>query len=544
MRRLFWILLLLVVLPGAARADDFSQLRRLPAQDGGRLKPLDTVAAESVRFITGKARFQNEDPIWTSLRWMADPDAALAEQNIEFRNKALQEKLGLDPNGRWYSFKELSQNPKVQAFQQEVHRKMRQKEELSQEDKEFSQLLARMQMLVSILDGTEWHVVPNSVDLNGPWGSLSDLKETETPAREAVAGLLDAAKTGDSSQVARAAGPLASTLAAMGPQPPASWMEREVQYNSFHAFRKAWVLYLLGFFFLLFAPSGRSKLYWVGMLCAAAGFGLHLYGFVLRCLIAGRPPVTNMYESVIWVAFGAVLFALIFELVYRTRFYLLAALTGAIVALILADNLPAVLDPSIKPLTPVLRNNFWLTIHVLTITLSYAAFLLSLGLGHMVLWGYAFQADRKERLKSLNKALYKSIQVGVLLLAAGTILGGVWANYSWGRFWGWDPKEVWALIALLGYLALLHGRYAGWLRHFGLAAGSIIAYLGVLMAWYGVNFVLGAGLHSYGFGNGGVQYVAMFCVAELLFVAALTWRYRQNSRATRPDPVDPPDPNL
>ncbi len=542
MKRLLLIILLALAMP--ALADDFSQLRRLPAQDGGRLKPLDTVAAESVRFITGKVRFKNEDPLWTELRWMADPDAALAEANIEFRNKDLQTKLGLDPNGRWYSFKELSENPQVKARQMDVHRKMQQKEELSNEDKEFSQLLARMQMLISVLDGSLWHIVPNSADVNGSWGSLADLKNIECPAREEMGKLLESAKANKPAGVASATPALATALAAMGPQPPTAWMEREVQYNSFHAFGKAWPLYVLAFFLILFAPSGQSKLYWLGMFSAAAGFSLHIYGFVLRCLIAGRPPVTNMYESVIWVAFGAVLFALIFELVYRTRYYLLAALAGAIIALILADNLPAVLDPTIKPLTPVLRNNFWLTIHVLTITLSYAAFLLSLGLGHMVLWAYAFQSDKKERLKTLNKALYKAIQVGVLLLAAGTILGGVWANYSWGRFWGWDPKEVWALIALLGYLALLHGRYAGWLRHFGLAAGSIVAYLGVLMAWYGVNFVLGAGLHSYGFGNGGVQYVAMFCAAELLYVAVLTWRYRVNSRSSRPDPVDPPDPAL
>src|ERR1017187_2084890 len=143
----------------------------------------------------------------------------------------------------------------------------------------------------------------------------------------------------------------------------------------------------------------------------------------------GRPPVTNMYESVIWVAFGAMLFALIFEMLYRQRNYLLAALVVAVVTLVMADTLPAVLDPSIKPLPPVLRNNFWLTIHVLTINLSYDAFALGLGLGHMVVWAYAFKPEPKERLNGLNKALYKAIQVGVLLLAAGTILGGVWANY-------------------------------------------------------------------------------------------------------------------
>ena len=113
----------------------------------------------------------------------------------------------------------------------------------------------------------------------------------------------------------------------------------------------------------------------------------------------------------------------------------------------------------------------------------------------------------------------------MLLLAAGTILGGVWADYSWGRFWGWDPKEVWALIALLGYLAVLHARFAGWILDFGLAALSVICFSLVVMAWYGVNFVLGAGLHSYGFGGGGAPYVFSAIGLQSLFVAAAAVRY-------------------
>jgi ABC-type transport system involved in cytochrome c biogenesis permease subunit len=109
----------------------------------------------------------------------------------------------------------------------------------------------------------------------------------------------------------------------------------------------------------------------------------------------------------------------------------------------------------------------------------------------------------------------------VVLLAAGTILGGVWANYSWGRFWGWDPKETWALIALLGYVAILHGRLAGWLRERGFTIGVVAAFLGVLMAWYGVNFILGVGLHSYGFSKGGLPYVAGFTVLEGLLLTAV-----------------------
>ncbi|MCB0403803.1 MAG: cytochrome c biogenesis protein CcsA [Bdellovibrionales bacterium] len=127
--------------------------------------------------------------------------------------------------------------------------------------------------------------------------------------------------------------------------------------------------------------------------------------------------------------------------------------------------------------------------------------------------------------------MYRSIQFEVVLLAAGTILGGVWADYSWGRFWGWDPKEVWALIALLLYVAVLHGRFTNWLRGFGFAAVTVISFLGVLMAWYGVNFVLGAGLHSYGFGSGGIAYVLVYLAVQVAFILFAYGRHRSSGNA-------------
>ena len=128
----------------------------------------------------------------------------------------------------------------------------------------------------------------------------------------------------------------------------------------------------------------------------------------------------------------------------------------------------------------------------------------------------AIRSQRAGRSADAFLALSRASTRRVLLLAAGTILGGVWANYSWGRFWGWDPKETWALIALLCYILTLHGRLAGWWTQFGLVVASVVCFLAVLMAWYGVNFVLGKGLHSYGFGIGGETYVATFVVVDLL----------------------------
>jgi ABC-type transport system involved in cytochrome c biogenesis permease subunit len=232
----------------------------------------------------------------------------------------------------------------------------------------------------------------------------------------------------------------------------------------------------------------------------------------------------------------------------RKPFALAGAAVGFLAAIV-AYYAP-VFDENINPLMPVLRDNFWLTLHVLTITASYGAGALAWGLGNLALAHYLFgryhnpdpaavdghrPASRPggvaparrppDATYSLGTFIYKSMQVAVLLLAAGTILGGLWADVSWGRFWGWDSKEVWALVSLLIYLAVLHGRYAGWFGNFGLAAGSVVGATSILMAWYGVNFVLGSGLHTYGDGAGGLVPVTTVVVLNWLFIVPAGLRY-------------------
>ena len=231
--------------------------------------------------------------------------------------------------------------------------------------------------------------------------------------------------------------------------------------------------------------------------------------------------------------------ALLFEFIYRAKYYLLAAAPLSILCLILADSLPAVLDPTISPLVPVLRDNFWLSVHVPTITLSYAGFALAYGLGHILLGHYLFAPQTKARIRSLSKWNYGVLQAGVLLLTTGIILGGIWAHFSWGRFWGWDPKETWALIALMCYVVPLHGRLVGWLKDFGMAVISVVSFNAVLMAWYGVNFVLGTGLHSYGFADGGSELVvASFVGLDLLFVLLATSKYKGWFDLAKPTPTE------
>ena len=243
-------------------------------------------------------------------------------------------------------------------------------------------------------------------------------------------------------------------------------------------------------------------------------------GFTMRTVVSGRAPVTNMFESVVYLGLGAIVFGLFFELFSRKGFILAAAAAIASIALVLADNCPVVLDPSLKPLAPVLRSNYWLIVHVMTITLSYAAFALALGIGDISLGYYLVRAKNREITGSLAKFIYRTLKAGFLLLVIGTILGAFWADDSWGRFWGWDPKEVWALVTLLFYAALLHARRIGWVGNFSLALWSVLCFMAVIMAWYGVNFLLGVGLHSYGSSGGGQEYVIGAIIIQFAYVAA------------------------
>ena len=544
--------LLFAVLPSTAHSalaapGGDEVFRAIPIQNQGRLKPLDTFGRESLFTIYGKERFDGQSALDVMLTWMHDPKAARAVPVIDVTRQDVRAALEL-PSDRWISYDALTGNPHFEKMRTDLMQKERSGQDLNALDKQMVRLLNRVSLFSSILTGEAWTIVPDPKSIAAEWKPLTVLDGKESSVSpeagkailQAFAGVVEAHAKGDSSAMLQASGDLAQKLAAVGPQPEARVIAMEVEYNDLHPFRWAWIIYLVALLLLIAAGSTKNNvLYGVGFATAVAGFLMHCFGFYLRCVIAGRPPVTNMYESVIYVSLGAILFALLLEAVFRGRTMLMPATAVATLCLIIADNTSSILDPAINPLTPVLRSNFWLTIHVLTITASYGAFLLATALGHVALWTYGVHPEERARQRSLMQQLYKTVQVGVLLLAAGTILGGVWANYSWGRFWGWDPKEVWALIALLGYLSVLHGRYAGWLRDFGFAAGCVIAYCGVLMAWYGVNFVLGAGLHAYGFGEGGQQYVAIAVALDLVFVGIMGARWRAFKSTDAPATEEP-----
>jgi cytochrome c-type biogenesis protein CcsB len=554
MRSLKLSCLLLLGLPSLLPAGpELEPLRGIAIQDGGRSKPLDTFARETARRLTGAKPFGFErvkglEPTEWVLAMLADPARWREERIVRVTHAGLRQAAGLPAEQDRYSFQELASHAGFIGAVEKVHAKLRADREarLDPVERELADLYDSLSIMAGVFSGETLRVVPHPSDPRASWFSLADLEESGVPQvqrlRALTGSLVSAYRDGDREGVGTAGAALARRLAELAPGVYPSQKDRavEVHYNRAKPFRTAWLLYLLGFLALLASfPLASKGLARAGNALVVGGFLVSAYGMVLRMMISGRPPVTNMYESVIWVAWGAVLFALIFEAIYKTRHFSTCAAGLAVIALILADNVP-ILDSSIDPLVPVLRDNMWLTVHVLTITLGYAAFTLAMGIAHLNLGLYFFKPERAGLLKTLSLFLYRALQVGTLFLAVGTLLGGVWASYSWGRFWGWDPKETWALIALLGYLAVLHGRMVGWIRDFGMAVGAIVGYLLVLMAWYGVNFVLGTGLHSYGFGSGGYAYVGGFVALEVFVIVGALMRHRselaRQRRASEPEP--------
>ena len=531
----------MLALATVAFADDmdFTALRFLAVQKDGRKKPLDTVALETVEKITGKTSFTDPE----SGRTM-EPMDVLLSMWLETRDWSkvpvilvnygpLKQQLGLPLEQKYFTYTQLA-TPKFQEMIDRIEQKEsgKQKADLTHDEREASVVEMRLRTLSDAVGPESLAVVPHPSAPKGAWLPVTQVAKYYDADKEAklqtlFKSLAAAYVQRDPGAFAATSGQLRSFLVSLSPSvyPDFTSLQREVHYNSFHPFRKAMFFYVIAFVIVL--ASWRVKnpaFYWIGFAAFAAGVVVHGYAFYLRMMISGRAPVTNMYESVVWVSFGAAFFALILESIYRQRYYIVGAVPLSILLLLLADQFPAVLDPSLGPLVPVLRNNCLIWVHVPTITLGYAAFMVAMGVGNIALGYYVFAPQARQTIAKLENLVYRAMQIGVLLLAAGTILGGVWAHYAWGRFWGWDPKETWALIALVSYLIPLHGRLAGWLSNYALSVASVVCFMSVLMAWYGVNFILGKGLHSYGFGVGGFTYVISYVAVELALVGFATWR--------------------
>jgi len=271
---------------------------------------------------------------------------------------------------------------------------------------------------------------------------------------------------------------------------------------------------------------------WWGKLCsisawllaAAALLGLSAV-LVLRSIIAGRPPVGNFYDTIPFITFGVLAVCVVLELFTKRKLALLSGCVlsylGAQLAIQYVQGNPS---DNLDPLVAVLRSNFWLSTHVITVTLGYSAGLVAAGIAKVYFVGRILRLDGgdKQLRRSLTRMVYASMCFCLLLSLIGTILGGIWANDSWGRFWGWDPKENGALMIVLWSLIVLHARLAGWIKEWGIHVCALVMAVIVAFSWWYVN-MLGVGLHSYGFTDGKTLIKGFFVMESALVVFCLLW---------------------
>ncbi|HNQ22290.1 MAG TPA: cytochrome c biogenesis protein CcsA [Phycisphaerae bacterium] len=557
---------------------DLTTVRALPVQHDGRWMPLDTVARDLVRSVTGTSDFRGQDPVLALLAWTFDPITWMDEPLIPIGNPELRAELELPAEQSVFSYSDLVNHDRFrQLVDEAMHVQGRKPDPL---ESKVSGIYEKLLLLDEAFGGQSIRLLPHPTDRLAAWRPIElPMRADATPRdtlHEAWKHLRTAFLVDDGPAFTAVAQKLATELAALPAayRPPPQRLALELRYNGLRPFHRASQIMIIGAALGALAMWVRRR--WfdaLAVLGLLAGFFMLSYGLYLRWQIAGRIPATNMYESLLFLSWGMGAFAILAWFFMRLRIVPLTASFMGALALYIADVVPG-LDPFVRPAVPVLLDTIWMSIHVPIIMVSYSVLALAALFAHAQLFLLAFAPrGRGQQLSDTVDLLhYWYVHVGSILLLAGIITGSMWAASSWGRYWGWDPKEVWSLIAFLGYLAILHVRidrertpratyvigvvltaavlllvvrtWQGELtagRWLGLAGGlvalafvvlvrgpfataakSIAAFWLIIMTYVGVNFVLGIGLHSYGFGTGAVaRYMFLLGGSDLALMLLL-----------------------
>jgi ABC-type transport system involved in cytochrome c biogenesis permease subunit len=284
---------------------------------------------------------------------------------------------------------------------------------------------------------------------------------------------------------------------------------------------------------------------WLTFTSTAVGLILCIIAMVQRSIIMQRPPVGNLYDTIIFIAATVVMISLLVEWMTRRRFALgVAPILGTLLIILSRRFELGDAKDYMDPLIAVLDSNYWLTTHVLTITLGYATGLLAAFLAfiYLLMRGLGLDNGDRDIRRSLTRAVYGMICLTLFLSLVGTVLGGIWANDSWGRFWGWDPKENGALLIVLWTLAILHGRLGGYIREWGLHFASVFTAAVVTFSWWHVNF-LNTGLHNYGFTAGKTTIWIFYAVVVLILCFGLIVKMIEETKRKRAGLKTPTRPN-
>ena len=308
---------------------------------------------------------------------------------------------------------------------------------------------------------------------------------------------------------------------------------REYFFNQIEPFYKCMVIYvtalLLGcVFWIKMSDLVRRS----GTALLLLAFIIHTVGLGFRMYLEGRPPVTNLYSSSVFIGWGAVLLGLILERIFKGGIGLVSAGFIGFVTLNIAHHLSLSGD-TMEMLRAVLDTNLWLSTHVVTVTVGYSSmFVAGLLAIIYIVRGFFTRSLAPEMAKSLTRMVYGIVCFSTLFSFVGTVLGGIWADQSWGRFWGWDPKENGALLIVLWNAIILHARWGGLIRDRGLMAAAVFGNIITSFSWFGVN-MLGVGLHSYGFMDEAFLWLMLFIASQVVFIvlAALPPRFWASFRS-------------
>ena len=533
---------------------------RLLVQDmDGRIKPINTLASEFLRKLTrktsyvleenGKTYRLNSDQVFLSIH--CDPVGWQDMPIIKVDNKKGQmilDQLGLG-NKTMLSFKDLldsNGNYRLRTAVEAVQRKK--PVERSELDNEIIKVDERFNILFQALAGNYLKIFPQPEDpdqnwFNSQFNNAGFLEEDSLFVRNILAvyyqDIESARSTGQWTQPQDMLLYLKTFQEKMGSDlvPDPGRVQAELLYNELNVFNRLFPIYwLLGIYLLLLAlllvffnKRPLKTGYFVGVILTGLTYILHTGNMILRWYAGGYPPWSNGYEMIILVSWALFLFGFIFH--RKSDFILpVAALFGG--TLLFVSYLDW-LNPEITNLVPVLKS-YWLKIHVAIIVSSYAPLALSALLGLMSLILMVFRNNSfKKSITELTYINELSMTIGIFMLAIGTFLGGVWANESWGRYWGWDPKETWALISIIVYAIVLHLRLIPALRgEYTFNLASVLAFFSIIMTSFGVNYYL-SGLHSYAAGDPLPIPRFVYWVVGIIFMLSVG-AYWRNARISHP----------
>jgi cytochrome c-type biogenesis protein CcsB len=516
---------------------------KLAVQDHqGRMKPMDTVAHEIISKVTGRSALYDLKPTQMFLGMLMQPSFYQDVPMIKIGHKKIALILGLSETTKFAKFSSFfsKKDSSYKIFSEVTQASQKKPLEKTQYDKELIKIDERVNVAFMAYKGSILRIYPKPNDANNKWMSPMDAikeysKEHSNAVRVSIAAYFHMVEQGvksgqwENADLALKGIRIFQEKFGSAVIPSQSHIEMEIKYNKFGLFSKLVPLYLLlGIVLLVFSfinvlkPAFPMK--WimrVALTVLFVGFIMHIVGLGIRWYIAGHAPWSNAYESIVFIAASTVLAGV---LLARKSPFALAG-TAILAGVTMGVAHMNFINPEITNLVPVLKS-YWLMIHVATIISGDGFFGLGSILSFLVLILYVLRGkDGTENIdrsiKELTNLSEMSLIIGLFLLTIGNFLGGVWANESWGRYWGWDAKETWAAVSILVYATVLHLRFIPFLKsNFIFNAASTWAYSAVLMTYFGVNYYL-SGLHSYAAGDPVPIPVWIYYFVAVLFALTL-----------------------